>query len=407
MPSRATQGRILLFDWYIARRVLMPFLAALGVALSALLMERLIRLLDLFANRGGPLYLILKMLGFLVPHYLALAIPAAFFIAILYVTMRLSHDSELDAFRASGVSLLRIAAPVIAMGLVLTLVSAIIIGTLQPYTRYAYRALAYLVGETSWNAAIESGAFFTGFGGKTMLIGDISKGGRELGQIFIQEIDNDGRNIAITAPSGALAIDPENFSLKLELKGGVRIQSNADGTEIQALEFDTLDLPLEIEAPEPFRNRGDKESELTVAELWSAHADRASGLSTWDISAELNYRAVRVLSVLFLPFLAIPLGLSSRRSPRNVRRWIAIGILIGYFEIVQLGQSLVEEGLAPPILALWLPLLLFALPSLWLFGEAHRRVGQDPVAPLLDRIDGLSDRLLGAIQARFRPRSAA
>jgi len=209
--------------------VTLPFLAALTLATSALLMERLIRLLDLFANRGGPIYLILKMLGFLVPHYLALGIPAAFFIAVLYVTMRLSHDSELDAFRASGISLLRIAVPIIALGMVLTILTGAIIGSLQPYTRYAYRALAYIVGETSWNAAIERGAFFSGFGGKTMLIGDISKGGRELRQIFIEEVDNEGRNIAISAPSGALAIDPNDYSLKLVLHDGMRIRSSGNG----------------------------------------------------------------------------------------------------------------------------------------------------------------------------------
>jgi hypothetical protein len=202
------------------------------------------------------------------------------------------------------------------------------------------------VGETSWNAAIERGAFFTGFGGKTMLIGDISKGGRELGQIFIEEVDNEGRNIAITAPTGALAIDPVDYSLKLQLNDGVRVQSSADGLDVQALEFATLDLPLEVTAPEPFRNRGDKESELTLKELLNARIDRSSGLSTFDVSAELNYRAVRVLSVMFLPFLAIPFGLSSRRSPRNIRLLIGIVLLVGYFEIVQLGQSLVEERFA-------------------------------------------------------------
>jgi len=73
------------------------------------------RLLDLFANRGGPLTLILKMLGNLVPHYLAIAIPAAFFVGILYATLRLSNDSELDVMRASGLSLRRLAAPMLGV----------------------------------------------------------------------------------------------------------------------------------------------------------------------------------------------------------------------------------------------------------------------------------------------------
>ena len=148
-----------LIDRYVLKRVSWPLAGAILIGMAALLLERLIRLLDLFANRGGPLTLILRMLGNLVPHYLAIAIPAAFFVGILYATLRMSNDSELDVMRASGLSLRRLAAPMMAMAVVLTIASAIILGFLQPYTRYAYRALVYLVTETSWNSAIERGAF--------------------------------------------------------------------------------------------------------------------------------------------------------------------------------------------------------------------------------------------------------
>ena len=86
-----------LVDIYILKRVSWPLIASIAIAMSGLLMERLIRLLDLFANRGGPFSLIMRMLGYLVPHYLAVAIPAAFFVGILYASLRLSSDSELDA----------------------------------------------------------------------------------------------------------------------------------------------------------------------------------------------------------------------------------------------------------------------------------------------------------------------
>ena len=196
-----------LIDRYMLKRVCWPLAGAIVIGMAALLLERLIRLLDLFANRGGPLSMILKMLGNLVPHYLSIAIPAAFFVGVLYATLRLSNDSELDVMRASGLSLRRLVAPMLVMAVVLTVASAIILGFLQPYTRYAYRALVYLVTETSWNSAIERGAFFSGFGGKTILIGDIADGGRTLKKIFIQETDDKGNNIALTAQTGKLTND--------------------------------------------------------------------------------------------------------------------------------------------------------------------------------------------------------
>ena len=261
-----------LIDRYMLKRVCWPLAGAIVIGMAALLLERLIRLLDLFANRGGPLSMILKMLGNLVPHYLSIAIPAAFFVGVLYATLRLSNDSELDVMRASGLSLRRLVAPVLVMAVVLTVASAIILGFLQPYTRYAYRALVYLVTETSWNSAIERGAFFSGFGGKTILIGDIADGGRTLKKIFIQETDDKGNNIALIRPDRrAHQRHSGTFSLTLILRDGVRVNSKPDGTGGQASVFTQSKLPLEIVTPDPFRPRGDSEAELSFFELINAY----------------------------------------------------------------------------------------------------------------------------------------
>src|SRR5262249_60579189 len=67
-----------------------------------MLLERMLRLLDFILDKGGPFYLVLKMLANLIPHYLGLAIPVAFFVGMLLAVMRLSGDSELDAIYAMG-----------------------------------------------------------------------------------------------------------------------------------------------------------------------------------------------------------------------------------------------------------------------------------------------------------------
>jgi lipopolysaccharide export system permease protein len=375
-----------LIDRYMLKRVCWPLAGAIIIGMAALLLERLIRLLDLFANRGGPLTLILKMLGNLVPHYLAIAIPAAFFVGILYATLRMSNDSELDVMRASGLSLRRLATPMLMMAVVLTVASALILGFLQPYTRYAYRALVYLVTETSWNSAIERGAFFSGFGGKTILIGDIADGGRTLKKIFIQETDEKGNNIALTAQTGELTNNPRTFSLTLILRDGVRVDSKADGTAGKASTFKESSLPLEVVAPEPFRENR-KESELSLWQLMRAHAEGAPDLGRDDVLAELNYRIVRTLTVLFLPFLAIPMGLTSRRQPTSIRIIAGIAILIVYYQALQFGKDMVENGRLSAFVALWVPFLVLAIGSVYMFYVANSRLNQDPFATVFGAID--------------------
>jgi lipopolysaccharide export system permease protein len=379
--------RLSLIDRYMMKQVTSPLVAAMVIGMAALLLERLIRLLDLFANRGGPLTLIMKMLGNLVPQFLSVAIPAAFFVSVLYATVRMSNDSELDVMRSSGIPLRRLVAPMMVMAVVLTVASAIIVGFLQPYSRYAYRALVYLVTETSWNSAIERGSFFTGFGGKTILIGDIADGGRLLTKIFIQETDEKGNNVVLTAKHGELTSDPQTFSLTLILRDGVRVDSRPDGTGGQASTFSESRMPLEVVAPEPFRPRGTKHAELSFLELMRAYQHPTPSLERKEVSSELNYRLARTLSILFLPLLAIPMGLTSRRQPTGIRIVLGIAILVVYNQTLQFGQNMVEAGHMSALLAIWTPFLLFSLSSTYLFYVANSGLNQDPLALVFEPIE--------------------
>ncbi|MET1026092.1 MAG: LptF/LptG family permease, partial [Dongiaceae bacterium] len=329
-------------------------------------------------------------------HYLAVAVPAAFFVGILYASLRLSSDSELDVLRATGLSLGRILVPIASLACVLTVVCVVLIGFLQPYTRYAYRALVYLITETSWNSAIERGAFFNGFGGKTILIGDIAAGGHKLTQIFIKEGD-DGDSTSqaqqthtiITAKTGDLTNDPTDFSVVLKMYDGYRVELSGDGQTARVIRFKESGLPLDAVSPTPFRQRGDRESEMTFSELIQAYWSHDPTYERSDIASEVNYRIVRSISVFFLPFLALPLGISSRRAPRNVRLVAGIIFLIVYYQVLEFGSNMVQHGKLPSFVALWLPFLLFALPSMWLFHIANTRVGQDPLAVLFEGINDI------------------
>jgi len=383
--------RLSVIDRYMLKRVTWPLAAGILIGMAALLLQRLIRLLDLFANHGGPVMVILKMLGNLVPQYLTTAVPAAFFIAILYATLRMANDSELDVIRGSGISLRRLAAPMMVMAVILTVASAIILGFVQPYTRYAYRALVYLVTETSWNSAIERGMFFGGFGGKTILIGDIADGGRTLSKIFIQETDSEGGNVVLTAQTGELTVDPRTFSVTLVLRDGVRVDSRSDGTRSRASTFEQSKIPLEVVAPEPFRPRGNKHSELSLSELIRAYLHLPPSHPRDEVSSELNYRIAQALSVLFLPLIAIPLGLRSRRQPTSSRIVVGIAILIVYNQTLQFGQNMVEGGRMSAFVAIWTPFLVLALGSVLLFYVANSMLDQDPLAVVFGSIERARD----------------
>ena len=200
--TRLLDARMKTLDRYILAKTMWPLIGCIAVALIALLLERMVRLLDLVVNKGGPFFLILKMLANLIPHYLGIAIPAAFLVGVLVAVMRMSGDSELDAIHAMGVGLRRMVRPLMALAILLTIFSACIIGYLQPYTRYAYQALVFTVTHTAWNTALERGTFFTGLGDMTIMVEGLSDNGRQLNGIFLYNRKPDGSATTTTAENG-------------------------------------------------------------------------------------------------------------------------------------------------------------------------------------------------------------
>ena len=100
-------------DRYVLRQVAKPLVTAMTIGLLVLLAERMVRLLDTTLGKKNSFGVVFEMLAYLAPHYLGLALPAALFLGLLFGFNRMSRDSEVDAFLASGVGVHRlgVAAP--------------------------------------------------------------------------------------------------------------------------------------------------------------------------------------------------------------------------------------------------------------------------------------------------------
>jgi len=390
-----------LLDRYLLNRVMWPLLATVMIALAALLLERMVRLLDFVIAKGGPIVFVLRMLANLVPHYLGLALPIAFFIGILLAVSRLSSDSEIDAIHACGVSLYRLMAPLMAIAVVLVACATIIFGYLQPYTRYAYRALVYVVTETAWESALEQGSFFTGFGNYTIMTNNISEGGRLLSGIFLHEEKPDGGSVTTTAEIGRVYRSTDDLALVLRLENGVRVDAGLIGSEATVLSFDSLTLPLDAAlGPDPFRSRGTSDSELTSVELLDVIKNPPSQNLYFQARTALHSRIVRALSFIFLPLIAVPLGLSARRSRRGVSLGLGVIILLFFHYMIQLGEGLSGYGRVSPWITFWIPFTAYLVFVLWCTHAANSRPGENPLARFLNRVDGFYGRILSFRRAQ-------
>ena len=370
-------------DRYILSETLRPFAVTLLLALLILLVERLLRLLDLALGTEGPLRVLVQMLTYLVPHYIGLALPIGFFLGVLLGFRRLHRDSEMDALLGAGVSLQRLLQPTLAVALFVVAVSAVTLGYLQPHSRYAYQSMVHAAGTAAIQALLKPGTFAS-INGKTFLAEEISEDRRHFRQVFLYSETEDGTWTAITAETGFLAPGAGGQPPTVVLQDGILLRGNAETgiasepdrlDERGALRFDSLRTGIGDESVAGFRLRGGHEREMTLTELWRLQGAPTQDVGAADIVAEFHSRMVRVLSVLALPFLAVPLALSTGNRSRGNLLGVAIGVvvLISYHEALNFGKNLVESEEIGAFAGLWLPFLLFLAVSVAAFTAMARR----------------------------------
>jgi len=387
-------------DIYLLKNTIVPLFATLGIAALLLLLEKMLSLFDFVINQGGPIDVVWQMLGNLMPQYLTLVIPLAMFLGVLLAIRKFALSSELDAFLACGLSLHRLLVPSIFIAFLLLLVNVMVVGFVQPYSKYAYEELIFDVRSGALGAAIKSSEFTNLGEGLTLRIEESQNSGRELLDIFAQKEDADGHIFSISAKKGSFFASPDQKYIILRLFDGTLVDFDTNQNRPRILNFDMHDLPLEVPMFEQFRNRGDEAAEMTFYELWK---NRGSGDAA--VIATLHSRVARALSILIVPFLAVPLGLVAKRSGRALGISVGVFLLLLYHKVLEFGLDFAADGSFSPWLTIWVPTVVFVLITGRLYYIGAYQVGGTP----LKNIEALADIITEAVKKiinQFRPASS-
>ncbi len=383
---------ITIVDRYIAQQVLKPLLTSMAIGLLVLLSERLVRLLDVTLGKKNSFSVVFEMLAYLVPHYLGLAVPAAMFMGLLFGFNKLSKDSEIDAFMASGIGIARLSRAVAALAVFLCLISVGMLGWLQPHTRYAYRTVLFAVRNVQVFYLAEEGVFMQA-GTRTFILDKLSRSQNSFERIFL--FDNRGANGSetVTARSGSLITVPNDPRPVLRLNDGQRLKlpkwPQVSSTEVPPTpvvgSFKLVDTPLGRISNKVFRPRGDDQRELTLPELIQNLKHPRNRVPYAALRAELHKRLVSIATVLILPMLALPFALGRRRGHRAYRFGVALAIVVAFNEVINQGALISRLNGVSPYLTMWLPFALLLTFSGWRYYNTCYRLRPDRLEPFIER----------------------
>lgn len=398
-------------DRYLLRCALAPMAAVLASTMVAFLLERLLRSLQLLAQTDRGFDFLVQMAVNLVPHYAGLVLPGGFFIGLFVAVNRLNNASEIDALLAGGVSLGRITAPLVALGLVFMMVSLILYGFLQPYTRYGYRAVLHAARNAGWSGEVKPQAVLSPGPDLVLTADQVDKTGHLLTHVFIRRRDPGGRDDVFTAQYAEVRRDRDGRSITLELVNGQQFSQPQRGSG-QLLTFDLLSVRLPLSAPARLlRARGGEENELTLVELAGRGFGRADEPEPvrQAMLAELYSRLARALALPFMPLLAVPFALTAKRAGSGPAMTVAGLLLFGFQTSLVFTQGMVAAGRLTAAVAQGLPIALFVTAAVTVFLLSRNRPGENPVNWLAERcadaIAAVMRRLRGApviLQARER-----
>ncbi|MDP4605645.1 MAG: LptF/LptG family permease [Erythrobacter sp.] len=390
-------------DRYILRLTLVPMLGVFALAASLLMLDKMLRLFDFVAVEGGPIGVVFKMLGALIPEYASLAIPLGLLLGVLLAFRKLATSSELDTMRAVGLSYNRLLRMPFLITLALVAVNIALVFYIQPVSRYYYEQMEYELRSGALGASIKVGEFTTLADRMALRIEESEDDGRRLIGIFARVANSKGQVLSISAREGAFLATRDNpDTIILRLTEGTIIQDTGGNTP-RVLSFSRHDLPIDLPAIEAFRARGDATREYILPELLRIGWSSDSAPKQRDASvASFNFRLVEIVMMFLMPLLAVALAIPPKRSTSALGVFVSIVMVVAYHKINQYGEDVAALGRLDPVLALWVPFVLFAALIIWMYYRVAYVPGGQAIGALETMFAKLAKRL-GKLFARRTP----
>ncbi len=364
---------------YFLRQMLAPFLFGLAAFISILLIVKILKLVELVVSRGVPLTEMIKVFSYILPAFLEVALPMALLLAVILAFTRLSADSELTALRSSGISLYQMMSPVAMLATAVCLLTLLCSVYLRPWGNLKVKEALYEITKMRATAGLKERVFNDDFDNYVIYVEQIDPPGNVLHGILIADL---AKHETVIAKEGLLVASEARHTIALRLRDG-SLHSFTPGKrqyehkDYQKTRFAQADYALNLKKLASTFDKlslKDKDpKEMTVSELRERIAKKnAAGELPTRERVELYRRFSIPFACLVFALLGVPLGVHPSRSVRSRSFAVSLAVIFFYYLLLSTGETLGSRGTMHPLLAVWLPNLVFgALGLLLLVRTAH------------------------------------
>lgn len=300
------------FDRYILSQLMVLFGFFALVLVAVYWVNRAVVLFDRLIADGHSAGVFLEFSALSLPSVIALVLPMAGFAASVYVTNRLSGDSELTVVQATGYSPWRLARPVLIFGLILAGIMSVLTHFLVPMAHAQLKQREREISSSMTARLLREGAFLHPSSGVTFYTRAITETG-ELRDVLLTDRRSAGREVTYTADRAYLLRDDAGPTMVM--LNGLAQTFDIETGRLSTTNFADFSYDIAGLITEDSGGRRRLES-VSTGELLSR---------TEAVSAEVNKSVAKVLEEAHLRFQAAGL--------------CVVAALIGYGALMTGGYS--------------------------------------------------------------------
>lgn len=366
-PRKTVRGRRLaplpILDLYVLRRMLLIFFLVIASLLLVFYVINILELVDNIIENKVPFSYLLRYNLYNTPEIATIILPIAILTAVLLAFSLMSKNNEVTAVQVSGISLLRLALPALALGLLVSLGVFFLQENVLPEAKQqATRTLDVIHGRQPAAEVEFARNWVLGENNRIYFYDFYEKRRRRFSQFNILDMDGEFRlSQRLSAAAASWQKDGA-----LVLRNGFRREFRGPfpGPMVR---FQRLRLNVPEKPPfftEKVRFTGAMNSRDLRDYVRYLEAKRSDPTR---FRAQLYNNYAFPFSALVMVFIAIPFSFLMGNRGALFGIGIAVGVSMAYWGTLGIFSSLGTTGAVSPMLAAFAPPAAFSLASLVLF----------------------------------------
>ncbi|MCL5125658.1 MAG: LptF/LptG family permease [Deltaproteobacteria bacterium] len=374
-----------ILDRYVFREVCVSFFFCFAIFLITGLIAGFLPILQKGMESGLELTMILfQALASALPGTLVTVSPLSISVGILLGLGRMASDNEISAIKSSGISIVRLLPPVLALGFLGFFLSLLCTLFLIPKGISEGKRLMQEALTKRLDVGIEERAFFNSLKNMILYVDQVDSSNGLMNRIFIRESSQPNDITTIIAKKGKVATDPEGKAFIMDLRDGVILKEDSRGDSTGSLAFKSYTFKYPLNRMSLEKEQKSLE-EMSISEILqrvsvitAPKPQDTEQLKIFKLRVDtfarilILQRFVYPFSCIALALISFPIGLVSFGKGKLNNVSLGLIAIFVYYALTLAAERAARSYLVSPEIAVPFPPLLFVAASVYLIDQVRR-----------------------------------